>query len=81
MSEVTDLTQRLNAKRTALGQHGILTCACQMQAEQPVGFLPTVLSVPGGNGIAGGEVITGLACAACGWGHAVVGGRIVEEQA
>ena len=75
MAEVTDLTQRLNAKRIALGQHGIMTCACQMQAEQPVGFLPTVLSVPGG------EVITGLACAACGWGHAVVGGRIVEEQA
>jgi len=68
-----DITDRMNARRAVWGLGALMTCECQMQAEQPVGFLPTIIRD------ARGEIVTGLACAACGRGYVVNAGRIEEE--
>lgn len=68
-----DITKRLNARRAIAGMGALMTCECQMQAEQPVGFLPTILRD------VDGDVVTGLACAACGHGYNVSGGRLSDD--
>lgn len=71
--EPIDFTARRNVQRAAHSEAGQMTCECQVKAEQPMGYIPILMRD------AQGEFIAGLACAACGGGYNVIGGRIVYD--
>lgn len=69
-----DFTAAKNRTRQNSGQDGIMTCACQIQESHPMGFLPVLVHDQHG------AIISGIACAACGWGYEVRNGRLIEES-
>lgn len=70
---VVNFAAAKNRKRQNIGEDGIMTCSCQIQEDRPMGFLPVLVHDQHN------AIISGIACAACGWGYEVRNGRLIEE--
>lgn len=70
---IIDFNAAKDQKRRNLGEDGVMTCACQIQEAQPMGFLPVLIHDTLG------VIVAGLACAACGCGYEVQNGRLIED--